>query len=202
VRNVLRAVSLEDKARANTRFLSGGMKRRLLIAKAIVHEPRLLFLDEPTAGVDLELREELWHYVRGLRDRGTTVVLTTHYLHEAEELADRVGILRRGRLVEVDPTEQLIARLGKRFVYVRLDGALEALPAALAELGATLDDGGRTIVFTRSDQPGELDRLLGALQTLEAGIVDLETRRSSLEDVARGLMWQPDSPAPTGRVVG
>src|SRR5262249_28308707 len=137
---ILAALGLAEKRRANTRALSGGMKRRLLIAKALVHEPKVLFLDEPTAGVDVELRRDLWGYVRALRDRGTTIVLTTHYLEEAEELADRVGLIDKGRILLIETKDTLLRRFGERTLVLTLARAPAALPPALAARGARLAD--------------------------------------------------------------
>lgn len=145
---ILTYLGLLDKRTANLRTLSGGMKRRVLIAKAIVHRPKVLFLDEPTAGVDVELRRELWEYVRILRDRGTTIVLTTHYLEEAEELADRVGVIDHGKLLLVEEKTALLQRLGTRVLTLTLETSLDALPPALARMGAQLDDDKRKVVFT------------------------------------------------------
>jgi ABC-2 type transport system ATP-binding protein len=179
---LLGALDLGAKRHTNTRALSGGMKRRLLIGKALVHEPRVLFLDEPTAGVDVELRRALWAYVRTLRARGTTVVLTTHYLDEAEELADRVGVIDRGRLVVVEEKEALLRRHGGRTFRLALETPLREVPPALAALGGRLEPGGDVISIEASGSA-----LLGpALRAAEeAGLVvrDAETRRTTLEDV-------------------
>jgi ABC-2 type transport system ATP-binding protein len=177
---LLRALGLSDKRQANTRALSGGMKRRLLIAKALVHEPKVLFLDEPTAGVDVELRRDLWQYVRVLRDRGTTIVLTTHYLEEAEELADRVGLIDKGRVLLIETKDTLLRRFGERTLRMTFAEAPAALPPALAARGARLI--GHQIEVT---QPEKED--LGPLlqEALSAGLVvrDVETRRADLEDI-------------------
>lgn len=178
---MLTHLGLADKRHANTRALSGGMKRRVLIAKAIVHRPKVLFLDEPTAGVDVELRRDLWAYVRILRDRGTTIVLTTHYLEEAEELADRVGVIDHGRVLLVEEKKALIDRLGVRVMTITLERPIDALPPSLHN--ARLEDGGRQIVFT--DQGGEhaLGRRLSAV--VEAGITicDVNVHAPRLEEV-------------------
>ena len=177
---LLVALGLTDKRRTNTRALSGGMKRRLLIAKALVHEPKVLFLDEPTAGVDVELRRDLWHYVRELRDRGTTIVLTTHYLEEAEELADRVGLIDKGRILLIETKDTLLRRFGERTLRMTFAEAPATLPPALAARGARLV--GHQIEVT---QPEKED--LGPLlqEALSAGLVvrDVETRRADLEDI-------------------
>ena len=145
---ILTALDLVGKRRTNTRALSGGMKRRLLIGKALVHAPQVLFLDEPTAGVDVELRQALWRYVRVLRDRGTTIVLTTHYIEEAEELADRVGVIDRGRLLVVEDKRELLRRYAGKTLRATLSAPLTALPPALALLGARLEDDGRTVALS------------------------------------------------------
>ena len=183
IAEVLTALNLQQKANATTRALSGGMKRRLLIAKALVHRPRLVFLDEPTAGVDVELRRDLWAYVRKLRSEGTTIILTTHYLEEAEELADRVGIINEGKLLLVEEKSALIRRLGERKLEVRFASPLSSLPEPVARAGASLLDGGLRLLYTeRSGRPhaGEVLRMLYAAHL---PVEDVETRRSRLEDV-------------------
>jgi len=182
IAEVLSALKLEHKATATTRALSGGMKRRLLIAKALVHRPRLVFLDEPTAGVDVELRRELWSYVRKLKAEGTTIILTTHYLEEAEELADRVGIINEGRLLLVEDKRTLIRRLGERQLEVRFSSPV-VLPDPLIRAGATLVDSGNALMYVeRQGRPGVVDVLR---QLYEAGlpVAEVSTRHSSLEDV-------------------
>jgi ABC-2 type transport system ATP-binding protein len=179
---ILQALDLLGKRHTNSRALSGGMKRRLLIGKALVHEPRVLFLDEPTAGVDVELRRALWAYVRTLRARGTTIVLTTHYLDEAEELADRVGVIDRGRLVLVEGKDELLARHGTRTLRLSLAAALPEVPPGLSALGARLLPGGAALEV-------ELQAGAAAAPALEAAsaagltVADVETRRTTLEDV-------------------
>jgi ABC-2 type transport system ATP-binding protein len=178
---ILVALDLAHKRRAMARTLSGGMRRRLLIGKALVHDPAVLFLDEPTAGVDVELRHALWRYVRTLRARGTTIVLTTHYLDEAEELADRVAVIDQGRLVAVDETRRLVATHGHKRVRLALPRVLVELPPELAALGATLADDGRAVELTGPD--GSLPPLLGALCERGLTPVDVDTRAPRLEDV-------------------
>jgi ABC-2 type transport system ATP-binding protein len=178
---VLAALNLSDKRDAPTRTLSGGMKRRLLIAKALIHRPRLVFLDEPTAGVDVELRRDLWAYVRRLRAQGTTVVLTTHYLEEAEELADRVGILDQGRLLVVEDKGALLRRLGEKRLDVRFASALPSVPGAAP--GAVLSDGGSRLVYTERAGAPSTGSVLSQLYASGLSIVEVETRRSRLEDV-------------------
>jgi ABC-2 type transport system ATP-binding protein len=182
IREVLEALSLEDKADAQTRALSGGMKRRLLIAKALVHRPRLVFLDEPTAGVDVELRRDLWAYVRRLRSEGTTVILTTHYLEEAEELADRVGIINSGRLLLVEDKVSLMRRMGEKRVRITFDAPVRELPVALDGKTELAEDRRSLVVTERNGRPsaGEI------LRQLHAGgitVSEVDTRASRLEDV-------------------
>jgi ABC-2 type transport system ATP-binding protein len=180
VMELIDALKLRDKADTQTRALSGGMKRRLLIAKALVHRPKLVFLDEPTAGVDVELRHDLWQYVRKLRAEGTTVVLTTHYLEEAEELADRVGIIDKGRLQLVEEKAALMQRLGERRLEVRFAQKVEALPPGV---DATLSPDGLSLLYVerRGAEPSAkvLERLYGA----GLGVADVAVHSSSLEDV-------------------
>lgn len=179
---ILKALDLEPKRKASPRSLSGGMRRRLLIGKALVHEPKVLFLDEPTAGVDVELRHSLWNYVRTLRDRGTTVVLTTHYLEEAEELAERVGVVDHGKLLIVDEKTALLERHASRELRAVLAVRLDALPASLVALGMTLEMDGRS-VHARA-KPGEtFGRVLAALAAAGIAVTDVETARMGLEDV-------------------
>jgi ABC-2 type transport system ATP-binding protein len=181
---VLEVLELADKADANTRELSGGMKRRLLIAKALVHRPKVAFLDEPTAGVDVALRRDLWAYVRRLRDQGTTIVLTTHYLEEAEQLADRIAVIDHGDLITVDTPRALTARHGRKRVRFTLakpiaPGDDEALPAGLRALGAALEPGGRVVTCTPPE--GAIAALLAAAAPL--AITDVHTVEPSLEEV-------------------
>jgi len=183
VTEVLAALSLESKAGSLTRALSGGMKRRLLIAKALVHRPRLVFLDEPTAGVDVELRRDLWAYVRKLQTAGTTIILTTHYLEEAEELADRVGIINDGKVLLVEEKNALIRRLGEKKLQIRFRSKVTALSEKLRGAGAILaEDGHRMDYVERPGRPsiGEILRLVYAEQL---PVEDIETRRARLEDV-------------------
>jgi len=176
---VLTALELADKADVNTRELSGGMKRRLLIAKALVHRPKVAFLDEPTAGVDVALRRDLWTYVRRLRAEGTTIVLTTHYLEEAEQLADRIAVIDHGELITVDTPRALMQRHGHKSVRLTLGAPIGALPEALAGLGATLDSTQRVVTCT--PPPGTMARVLAAAAQL--GVTDIATVEPSLEQV-------------------
>jgi ABC-2 type transport system ATP-binding protein len=179
---ILRALDLVGKRHVNSRALSGGMKRRLLIGKALVHDPRVLFLDEPTAGVDVELRRALWSYVRRLRDRGTTVVLTTHYLEEAEELADRVGVIDRGRLLVLEEKRALLRRHGAKTLRLAVAAPLAEVPPALARLGGRLAEGGLAVTV---EVPAGQD--FGPVLAAAAGdgleVKDVETRRTTLEDI-------------------
>ena len=184
---ILRALDLEEKRHTNTRALSGGMKRRLLIGKALVHEPRVLFLDEPTAGVDVQLRQSLWAYVRVLRERGTTVVLTTHYLDEAEELADRVAVIDHGRILVTERKDRLMERHAGKTLRVSLGAPLASLPAPLAALGARLEDGGAAVALAAP--PGtSFGPALAALAEAGLPVRDVETRRMRLEDVFVSLL--------------
>jgi ABC-2 type transport system ATP-binding protein len=191
VTEVLEALSLSEKRHAPTRTLSGGMKRRLLIAKALIHRPRLVFLDEPTAGVDVELRRDLWTYVRTLRARGTTVVLTTHYLEEAEALADRVGIIDQGRLLVVEEKASLMRRLGEKRLVVRLgpetptrgSAAEGALDWARIAPGAQRSEDGRELVYIERQGKPSSSEVLKALYASGAEVTEVETRKSRLEDV-------------------
>ncbi len=180
IEQVLRDLSLWDKRHAKIMELSGGMKRRVLIAKALAHEPELLFLDEPTAGVDVALRRDMWRLIGRLRERGTTVVLTTHYIEEAEEMADRVGVIDRGRLLLVDDKAALMAKLGKREVAVTLAAPLDRVSP---ELG-TLDEGGRVLRHAfDAHAEGAIPALLDRLRDQGIAWTDLATRTSSLEDI-------------------
>jgi ABC-2 type transport system ATP-binding protein len=181
VAEVLDALSLSAKANEQTRTLSGGMKRRLLIAKALVHRPKLVFLDEPTAGVDVELRRDLWNYVRRLRAEGTTVVLTTHYLEEAEQLADRVGVIDKGSLLLVEEKATLMKRLGERELVVRFAKPVDVLPAGAAG-GTTSSDGLEFTFIERAGTPSCAD-VLGALYAAGISVTEVSMSPPKLEDV-------------------
>jgi ABC-2 type transport system ATP-binding protein len=187
---LLRDLSLWEKRGARIIELSGGMKRRVMIAKALSHDPDLLFLDEPTAGVDVSLRRDMWQLVRRLRDRGVTIILTTHYIEEAEEMADRVGVIDRGRLVLVEETAALMRKLGKRRLSIMLQHRLEAVPPALAGWPLQLEAEGERLVY--DFDANALDTgIPGLLRELDAsgiGYKDLETSRTSLEDIFVGLV--------------
>ncbi|MCA2980084.1 MAG: ABC transporter ATP-binding protein [Myxococcaceae bacterium] len=181
VDELLAALSLSAKADTPTRALSGGMKRRLLIAKALVHRPKLVFLDEPTAGVDVELRRDLWAYVRRLRGEGTTVVLTTHYLEEAEELADRVGIIDKGRLLLVEEKSALLKRLGERRLHVTFQHPAPSLPPGVS--GGALSEDGRTFTFVERAGTASCAGVLGALYAAGLPVADVAMTPTRLEDV-------------------
>ena len=183
---LLRAVHLEDKANAYARTLSGGMKRRLLVAKAMVHSPPILVLDEPTAGVDIELRQQLWSYVRELNRGGVTVVLTTHYLEEAEELCDRIAIINHGRLIANEPTRTLVGMALEKAVEVTVDRDLTEAPAAACFQKIELKSP-RTVVITYSKDKANAGEVLASLQAAGLGIVDVSTREADLEDVFLNL---------------
>jgi ABC-2 type transport system ATP-binding protein len=183
---LLRAVHLEDKANAYSRTLSGGMKRRLLVAKAMVHSPPILVLDEPTAGVDVELRQQLWDYVRELNRGGVTIVLTTHYLQEAEELCDRIAIINHGRLIANEPTRTLIGMAQEKEVVVTVDRDVTTAPAAACFDGIALV-GERTLAITYRKDRVNAGEVLAALQKEGLGIVDVSTRDPDLEDVFLNL---------------
>ena len=165
--------------------LSGGMKRRVMIAKALSHEPRILFLDEPTAGVDVELRKDMWNLVRKLRETGVTVILTTHYIEEAEAIADRVGIINKGRLILVEEKAGLMAKLGRKFLILRLETPVTAIPESLASYGLELANAGQELVYS-FDKAGKrtgATRLLNDVKKAGLAVCDIETRQSSLEDI-------------------
>jgi ABC-2 type transport system ATP-binding protein len=183
IAEVLAALNLTAKAKAATRALSGGMKRRLLIAKALVHRPKLLFLDEPTAGVDVELRRDLWTYVCKLRAEGMTIVLTTHYLEEAEELADRIGVINEGKLLLVENKTALMDRLGERRLEVRFSSAVADLPEAAEQAGAQLSPDGTRAVYLERPGARPAGEVLKALYAASLPITEVETRRSRLEEV-------------------
>jgi ABC-2 type transport system ATP-binding protein len=186
---VLRALSLWDKRHDKIMTLSGGMKRRVLIAKALAHEPEVLFLDEPTAGVDVELRRDMWALVRELRESGVTVILTTHYIEEAEEMADRIGVISKGSLVVVEEKAVLMRKLGKKQLSLHLAAPLAAIPAALEGWNLALKDGGNELELTfDAAEDSKIFSLLKNLQELGIGFKDLQTRQSSLEDIFVSLV--------------
>jgi len=190
VAKVLKDLSLWDKKDSKIMTLSGGMKRRVLIAKALSHEPLVLFLDEPTAGVDVELRKDMWNVVRALRDSGVTIILTTHYIDEAEEMADRIGVINRGELILVEDKAELMHKLGKKQLTLQLQRPLEAIPPSLAAHNLTLADGGGELVYTydtRAERTG-ITALLRDLNEQNIRFRDLMTTQSSLEDIFVNLV--------------
>jgi ABC-2 type transport system ATP-binding protein len=182
---VLRDLSLWDRKDAKIMTLSGGMKRRVMIAKALAHEPQILFLDEPTAGVDVELRREMWQLVRRLRDSGVTIILTTHYIEEAEQMADRIGVINKGALIVVEDKTLLMRKLGKRQLILNLQQPLSAVPDALGQYPLELSDSGHTMVFTFDANRREtgIPALLRRLGELNIDVKDLHSSESSLEDI-------------------
>jgi ABC-2 type transport system ATP-binding protein len=190
IEKVLRDLSLWDKRNAKILELSGGMKRRVMIAKALSHEPRVLFLDEPTAGVDVELRRDMWELVRQLRDTGVTIILTTHYIEEAEEMADRVGVISKGELILVEEKKALMKKLGKKTLTVILDQPLQALPPGLSEWDLTLKNDGNEIEYvfnTQADRTG-VSPLLHKIAELGIAYKDINTEQSTLEDIFVSLV--------------
>jgi ABC-2 type transport system ATP-binding protein len=192
IEHVLKSLSLWDKKDSKLMTLSGGMKRRVLIAKALSHEPTILFLDEPTAGVDVELRKGMWDNVRSLRDSGVTVILTTHYIHEAEDMADRIGVINTGELILVEDKDELMHKLGRKQLTLQLHEALEKIPAELEGHHLALANGGSELVYTYDTQ-GPRTGITGLLTDLSrAGIrfKDLDTTQTSLEDIFVDLVRQ------------
>jgi ABC-2 type transport system ATP-binding protein len=186
---VLRDLSLWDKRDSKIMELSGGMKRRVMIAKALSHEPEILFLDEPTAGVDVELRRDMWNLVRRLRERGVTIILTTHYIEEAEEMADRIGVINQGSLVLVEEKKELMKKLGKRQLTLHLHEPLTSIPAELAPWGLELKGGGSDLVYTVDGNVSmDISTLLKRMSESSISIRDLQTQQSSLEDIFVSLV--------------
>ena len=190
VEKILRSLSLWDKKDNRIMTLSGGMKRRVLIAKALAHEPQILFLDEPTAGVDVELRKDMWQVIRDLRASGVTIILTTHYIEEAEDMADRVGVISKGEIILVEEKAELMRKLGKKQLILQLQNKLDALPPALAAHNLTLANDGTELVFTYDTQAKRtgVTCMLSALSDAEIRFRDLRTTQSSLEDIFVGLV--------------
>jgi ABC-2 type transport system ATP-binding protein len=184
IEGLLRDLSLLDKRDSKIMTLSGGMKRRVMIAKALSHEPQILFLDEPTAGVDVELRRDMWELVRGLRQRGVTIILTTHYIEEAEEMADRVGVINKGTLMLVEDKKQLMKKLGKKQLTLHLATPLRQVPGELQSWDLELKAEGSDLVYSASSADGvDISMLLKRLSELGIVIKDLQTHQSSLEDI-------------------
>ncbi len=192
IEGLLRDLSLLDKRNSRIMTLSGGMKRRVMIAKALAHEPDILFLDEPTAGVDVELRRDMWELVRGLRATGVTIILTTHYIEEAEEMADRIGVINKGSLVLVDEKARLMKTLGKKQLTLHLRDPMQVIPSELAPWGLELKAGGCDLVYTVDGTQGvDISDLLKRMSDLSIGVKDLQTRQSSLEDIFVKLVSEP-----------
>ncbi|WP_092581446.1 ABC transporter ATP-binding protein [Achromobacter sp. NFACC18-2] len=189
IEKVLRDLSLWDKKDSRIMALSGGMKRRVMIAKALSHEPAILFLDEPTAGVDVELRRGMWEMVRRLRESGVTIILTTHYIEEAQEMADRIGVIRRGEIILVEEKNALMAKLGKRQLALTLKAPLPGIPTALDAYQLDLSADGYKLVYTYdNERGGDISRLLQDLSRLNIEFADLNTSESSLEDIFVSLV--------------
>jgi len=189
---VLRDLSLWDKRNDKIMTLSGGMKRRVLIAKALAHEPEILFLDEPTAGVDVELRRDMWALVRALRDSGVTIILTTHYIDEAEEMADRIGVISKGELILVEEKTELMKKLGKKQMTLHLQEPMTRIPAGLSDWHLILKDSGNELEynFDAREEGTGIPTLLRRLSELGIGFKDLQTRQSSLEDIFVSLVHE------------
>jgi len=196
IEEVLRSLSLWDKRDAAIRELSGGMKRRVMIAKALAHEPQLLFLDEPTAGVDVELRRDMWRQIDALRERGTTIILTTHYIEEAEEMADRVGVINKGKILLVDEKDAIMAKLGRTEAHFTFDTPLADVPASLSAYPLHLEEGGTRLVYRGGDGTGKGKRDVAEIAQVmtREGIVftGMETRESTLEDIFVDLLKEPE----------
>ena len=192
IERILKDLSLWDKRKTILKELSGGMKRRVMIAKALAHEPDILFLDEPTAGVDVELRRDMWALVRQLRDQGTTIILTTHYIEEAEEMADRVGVINKGELILVEEKHALMQKLGRELLHLQLVEPLAVVPPALAEWNPRLSDGGSTLTYefdAKAERTG-IPSLLTAMRDAGIAFKDLDTKQSSLEDIFVSLVHE------------
>src|SRR3954469_10205556 len=187
---VLRDLSLWDRKDSKIMTLSGGMKRRVLIAKALSHEPTVLFLDEPTAGVDVNLRKDMWQVVRSLRASGVTIILTTHYIEEAEDMADRIGVINNGEIILVEDKIELMRKFGKKRLTLQIHGKLDAIPAELGDYSLTIGPDGTELNYdydTKAERTG-VSRLLGELSNAGIRIRDLQTKQSSLEDIFVGLV--------------
>jgi ABC-2 type transport system ATP-binding protein len=192
IERVLRELSLWDKRNEKIMNLSGGMKRRVMIAKALAHEPRILFLDEPTAGVDVELRRDMWAMVRRLRDEGVTIILTTHYIDEAEEMADRIGVVSKGELIVVEEKTRLMKKLGKKQLTLHLQQPMTEIPAGLAGWKVELKKDGAELEysFDATEETSGIPALLERITALGIGYTDLNTRQSSLEDIFVSLVTE------------
>ena len=197
IEEILRALSLWDKRDERIMALSGGMKRRVLIAKALAHEPDLLFLDEPTAGVDVELRKGMWELIGQMRERGVTVILTTHYIEEAEEMADRVGIINRGQLLMVDEKDAMMQRLGRTEAHIELASAMTELPDTIQRFPVELEKGGLSLCYRGGDDTGkgkaEVAELTKALSVAGIDFTGIDIRESSLEDIFVSLLGEKEA---------
>jgi ABC-2 type transport system ATP-binding protein len=190
IEKVLKDLSLWDKKNTKLMALSGGMKRRVLIAKALSHEPQILFLDEPTAGVDVELRKDMWQVVRDLRNSGVTIILTTHYIEEAEDMADRIGVINKGEIILVEDKNELMRKLGKKQLTLQLHQKLSVIPLELSTFKLSIGEDGSTLIYdydTKAERTG-VATLLGELSRAGLRIRDLQTTQSSLEDIFVGLV--------------
>jgi ABC-2 type transport system ATP-binding protein len=194
---ILRQLSLWDKRDNRIMELSGGMKRRVLIAKALAHEPRVLFLDEPTAGVDVELRRDMWDIVAGLKEAGVTIILTTHYIEEAEAIADRIGVINKGEILLVEEKTALMTRLGQKELRIELHEPAAVLPASLSDRGLRIEEGGQVLVYTYDTGQDRTGIATLIREISEAGLVlrDLQTRQNSLEDIFVGLVSKQEDAA-------
>ncbi len=192
IAKLLKDLSLWDKKDNRLMTLSGGMKRRVLIAKALSHEPKILFLDEPTAGVDVELRKDMWQVVRSLRDSGVTIILTTHYIEEAEDMADRIGVINHGEIILIEDKHELMHKLGKKQLTLHLHDRLDAVPAALSQHRLALANGGEELVYTYDSQGARtgITTLLQELASAGVRFKDLQTTQTSLEDIFVDLVRQ------------
>lgn len=190
IEDILKKLSLWGKRNNQIKELSGGMKRRVLIAKALAHEPRVLFLDEPTAGVDVELRKDMWEVVRELKSNGVTIILTTHYIEEAEAIADRVGVIADGQILLVKDKDELMAQLGKKQLCVHLNAPIQEIPTSLASYALELNEGGSALIYTydtKAERTG-ITALLNDVAAAGLVLADVSTRQSSLEDIFVGLV--------------
>jgi ABC-2 type transport system ATP-binding protein len=201
VERVLRDLSLWEKRNNKIMTLSGGMKRRVLIAKALAHEPQVLFLDEPTAGVDVELRRDMWELVRGLKANGVTIILTTHYIDEAEEMADRIGVINAGEIMLVEEKDALMRKLGRKQLTLQLDAPLNAIPAAVANWSLELAGSGTELTYTydAENERNDIITLLKDLNEAGIGFTDLKTSQSSLEDIFVSLVHKDPAVAETSK---
>jgi ABC-2 type transport system ATP-binding protein len=190
IETILKQLSLWEKKDSKVMMLSGGMKRRMMIAKALSHEPRVLFLDEPTAGVDVELRQDMWQMVRALKQSGVTIILTTHYIEEAEEMADRIGVINKGEIILVEEKKQLMQKLGKRQLTLQLKQAISEIPKALAHYALELSEDGDELIyhFDAKQEHTPIAELLRELNQHQIDFVDLNTEQSSLEDIFVSLV--------------